>query len=57
LIRYIGGWTRQDQEYGDGFDLEAKAEVMARAALPFDPEIMDGQAPRRAPLSLRVVAD
>lgn len=47
MVRYIGGWRRQDQEYGSGFDLEAKAEVMRRAALPFDPEIMDGQAPRR----------
>lgn len=47
MIRYVGGWKRTDQEYGEGFSLKAKAEVMHRAALPFDPEIMDGQAPRR----------
>ncbi|MCC0034927.1 MAG: tyrosine-type recombinase/integrase [Rhodobiaceae bacterium] len=47
MVRYIGGWKREDQEYGEGFDLEAKAEVMRRAALQFDTSIMDGQAPRR----------
>lgn len=54
MVRYICGWKREDPEYGDGFDLEAKAEVMARAALPFDASIMDGQEPRR---SIKAAAD
>lgn len=43
LIDYLGGWRRAGVEYGSGYPLGAKQDLLKSAAMPFDPAVLAHQ--------------